>query len=85
MPFRQIRRPTVIDWVYTGNRLHPPQRSAKMLQPLIDAFCKPSGVVLDPFCGSGSTLVAANDSGRDYIGIELEDRHYRTAQLRLHL
>ncbi|TFV48226.1 hypothetical protein E4K65_12390 [Bradyrhizobium niftali] len=55
-----------------------------MLQPLIEAFCKPGGVVLDPFCGSGSTLVAASDSGRDYIGIELEDRHCRTSQLRLH-
>jgi DNA modification methylase len=73
----------VVDWVYTGNRLHPTQKSARMLQPLIEAFCKPDGIVLDPFCGSGSTLIAANDNDRDFIGIELDRRHHQTASLRL--
>jgi site-specific DNA-methyltransferase (adenine-specific) len=74
----------VVDWSYTGNRLHPTQKPVSILKPFIDTFCQPGGVVLDPFCGSGSTLVAASASRRDYIGIELEDRHCRTAQLRLH-
>ena len=73
----------VVDWIYSGNRLHPTQKSAKMLQPLIEAFCKPDGLVLDLFCGSGSTLVAAKDSQRDFIGIELEAKHHLTASLRL--
>lgn len=73
----------VVDWVYTGNRLHPTQKSSVMLQPLVEAFCQPGGLVLDPFCGSGSTLVAAAASDRDYIGIELEARHCSTAELRL--
>lgn len=73
----------VVDWVYTGNRLHPTQKSAKMLQPLVEAFCEPGGLVLDPFCGSGSTLIAANDCERDFIGIELDRKHYQTASLRL--
>ena len=75
--------PDVIDWAYTGNRLHPTQKPISILRPFIDTFCQPGGIVLDPFCGSGSTLVAASASRRDYIGIELEGRHCQTAQLRL--
>jgi site-specific DNA-methyltransferase (adenine-specific) len=41
--------PDVLDWVYTGNRLHPTQKPVQILRPLIDAFCRPGGTVLDPF------------------------------------
>lgn len=75
--------PDVIDWHYTGNRLHPTQKPVQVLQPLIQSFCAPGGIVLDPFCGSGSTLVAAHASGRSYIGIELNGDYYATAQRRL--
>ncbi|GMO47849.1 DNA methylase [Bradyrhizobium ottawaense] len=73
----------VRDWHYSGNRLHPTQKPIKVLQPLIEAFCPAGGLVLDPFCGSGSTLVAARDMGRGYLGIELDPRHAETASLRL--
>lgn len=73
----------VRDWHYTGNRLHPTQKSVKVLQPLIEAFCPAGGLVLDPFCGSGSTLVAAQMTGRLSTGIELDARHYKTARIRL--
>ncbi|AXK79527.1 DNA methylase [Pseudolabrys taiwanensis] len=73
----------VVDWVYTGNRLHPTQKSAAMLKPLIEAFCAPGGVVLDPFCGSGSTLVAARELGRGYVGVELDREHHHTACMRV--
>jgi DNA modification methylase len=72
----------VVDWVYTGNRLHPTQKPVSVLKPFIEAFCPTRGVVLDPFCGSGSTLVAAKDCGRGYIGIELDRVHHRTAASR---
>jgi DNA modification methylase len=49
-----------------------------------NAHGKPGGVVLDPFCGSGSTLVAARDVGCAYLGIELDATHHRTAVERLH-
>ena len=73
----------VIDFPYTGNTLHPTQKPTAALEPLIRVFCPAGGVVLDPFCGSGSTLVAAQNSGRRYIGIELDQAHHRTACLRL--
>ena len=75
----------VIDWKYTGNRLHPTQKPVDSLKPLVAAFCPPSGLVLDPFCGSGSSLVAANELGRDFLGIELDARHHRTARERVAL
>jgi site-specific DNA-methyltransferase (adenine-specific) len=73
----------VIDWVYTGNRLHPTQKPVAVLKPLIEAFCPPGGLVLDPFCGSGSTLVAACDADCDYLGIELDTTYHRIAARRL--
>ena len=75
--------PDVLDWQYSGNRLHPTQKPVLPLKKLIGAFTKPGGVVLDPFCGSGSTLIAAQELGRRFIGIELDEQHHRTASNRL--
>jgi site-specific DNA-methyltransferase (adenine-specific) len=75
--------PDVLDWEYSGNRLHPTQKPVQPLKTLIEAFTKPGDVVLDPFCGSGSTLVAAHELGRQFIGIELDEQHHRTASSRL--
>jgi len=75
--------PDVIDWTYTGNRLHPTQKPIGVLRPIIAAFTEPGELVLDPFCGSGSTLAAASELYRRYIGIELDKRHHATAVQRL--
>lgn len=75
--------PDVLDWQYTGNRLHPTQKPVECLTPLVSTFCPAGGVVLDPFCGSGSSLVAARDAGCSYVGIELDAGHHRTAVDRL--
>ncbi|SFQ75114.1 site-specific DNA-methyltransferase (adenine-specific) [Nitratireductor indicus] len=75
--------PDVLDFPYTGNKLHPTQKPVQALRPLIEAFTKPGELVLDPFCGSGSTLAAAQKLGRDWIGIELDSDHHGTASKRL--
>jgi adenine-specific DNA-methyltransferase len=73
----------VIEFAYTGNRLHPTQKPVAALRPLIESFTRPGQLVLDPFCGSGSTLIAAKMLGRDWLGIELDARHCRTARDRM--
>ncbi len=70
-------------WEYTGNRSHPTEKAVSVIAPLLRAFSKPSDLVLDPFCGSGATPVAAALSGRDYIGIEMEARYCAIAERRL--
>jgi site-specific DNA-methyltransferase (adenine-specific) len=73
----------VIDWTYSGNRLHPTQKPLPVLLPLVDTFSSPHGVVLDPFAGSGSTLLAARMLGRSYFGIELDEKYHAIACRRL--
>ena len=75
--------PDVLEWKYSGNSLHPTQKPVSILTPLIECFSVPGDVVLDPFCGSGSTLVAAQQVRRRYIGIELSKRYFDLAAHRL--
>jgi DNA modification methylase len=70
-------------WVYSGNVRHPTEKSVSVLQPLIESFSKRGDLVLDPFAGSGSTLVAAARVGRRYLGIELESRYCELIRERL--
>lgn len=75
--------PSVMDWVYSGNRLHPTEKAVEIIAPLIRCFSKPGDLVCDPFSGSGSTSVAAALNGRDYLGIDIDDQHCITARARL--
>ena len=77
------RIPDVLEWKYSGNKLHPTQKPLCVLTPLIQCFSRPGDLVLDPFCGSGSTLLAAKLQGRRFIGIELDPGYYECAQERL--
>jgi DNA modification methylase len=73
----------VLDWTYSGNKLHPTQKPLSVLLPLVETFSAPGGLVLDPFAGSGSTLLAAKLLGRAYLGIELDAGYHEAACRRL--
>jgi adenine-specific DNA-methyltransferase len=73
----------VIEWTNSGNKLHPTQKPISVLLPLVETFSSPGGTVLDPFAGSGSSLLAAKMLGRSYIGIELDAKYHAIAARRL--
>lgn len=82
-PQPQTALADVREWRYTGNILHPTQKPVMALVPLIMAFSHPGDIVLDPFCGSGTTAVAALQCKRRYIGIEKAWRYCAIARDRL--
>jgi site-specific DNA-methyltransferase (adenine-specific) len=68
-----------------GNKLtHPNEKPVELMRRLIEATTKPNDLILDPFAGSGTTLVAALQSGRRYMGVEISPEHYQTAQRRIY-
>ena len=62
---------------------HPSPKPEPLMQRLIEVVTLPGQAVLDPFAGSGSTLVAAKRLGRKAIGVELEERYCEIAAKRL--
>jgi modification methylase len=65
-----------------GNKkLHPTQKPEALLARVILSSSRPDDLVLDPFCGTGTTGAVAKSLGRRFIGIE-RDGAYRTAALR---
>ncbi len=66
-----------------NNAEHPTQKPVDILDLLIRYSCPPNGIVLDPFCGSGSTGVACALEGRHFIGIEKDPKYFAIAQRRL--
>lgn len=62
---------------------HPTAKPVALCQYLIELSTVPQAVVLDPFAGSGSTLIAALRSGRHFIGIEINEAYVTLARKRL--
>lgn len=63
--------------------LHPTQKAVALMEVLIKLVTKEGQTVLDPFCGCGTTLVAAKNLNRDYIGFEINDEYYQNILKRL--
>jgi len=51
----------------------------------MEVYTKPGDVILDPYCGSGTTLVAAKMLGRKFIGIDNNEDYVRLSNKRLEL
>ena len=79
-PFNITERAVSTDvWTFPtvppGPGKHPCEKPLVMVEHMIAASTRPGDLVIDPFAGSGSTLVAARNLGRKAIGVELEERY----------
>ena len=63
---------------------HPTQKPIYLLEKIIEASTNPGAIVLDPFCGSSTTGVAAKMLGRKYIGIDNVEEYIDLSVRRLH-
>jgi len=63
--------------------LHPTQKPVALMSYLIQTYSGFNNLILDPYAGSGSTLVAAKQLGRRYIGIEISPKYCKIAEQRL--
>lgn len=62
---------------------HPSQKPLELMQKLILMSSDEGDVILDPFLGSGTTAIAAEDLGRSWVGIEKDSAYCQIAQKRL--
>lgn len=65
------------------DRTHPTQKPVPLLEYLIKTYTTEGQTILDNCCGSGSTLVAARNLNRKFIGIEKEEKYFNISQERL--
>lgn len=65
-----------------GTRWHPTEKPVSLIKQLL-AKVPPEWTIVDPFCGSGTTLLAAHEMGRSAIGIEIDAEYYEAALRRL--
>jgi len=63
--------------------MHPHQKPLSLMKALIDLTTKENQLVLDPFCGSGTTLVAAKELGRHFLGYDNDGECVKTCKSRL--
>ena len=62
---------------------HPAMFPVALPKALIQTFCPPGGMVLDPFAGSGSTLLAAKALGNPFYGFDIKKEYVKLARKRL--
>jgi DNA modification methylase len=75
--------PNVIQCKKDPTTLHQSPKPVALMSRLLEVVSTEGDLIVDPFMGSGSTLVAARDSGRGCIGIEVEEKYCEAAARRL--
>jgi site-specific DNA-methyltransferase (adenine-specific) len=78
------RTPDVLSGHDQQNSQHPTEKPRDLLRQLIEAVTQPDDTVVDPFCGTGNSLLEAYALGRDFFGIEIEEPWHRVAVEAIH-
>lgn len=74
---------TVLQIKNVKNKTHPTEKPVELMEILVNNSSQPKEIVLDPFCGTGATLVASLKNGRQYIGFEIDEEYYTIAKNRV--
>ena len=77
------RYPTTVQYVSSETGLHPTQKPVALMTYLVKTYTNPGDTILDFTMGSGTTGVACVQTGRNFIGIEIDPEYYRIAQERI--
>lgn len=64
-------------------RIHPTQKPLPLIGEFVELFSKPDGLILDPFAGSATTVVAGRERGRRVVGCEMDPEIFALAARRL--
>lgn len=65
------------------DRLHPTEKPVELYARIIELVTEPGDLIIDPYCGSGSSAIAAKLTGRNYLGWELDDYYYEVIMRRI--
>jgi site-specific DNA-methyltransferase (adenine-specific) len=65
------------------HRIHPTQKPVRLFEWILEKYAEPGWTIMDPFLGSGSTAIAANRLGFDFIGVEREQTYFEAALERI--
>ncbi len=68
--------PGVFRYGNPQNRIHVTEKPLQLMKDVIK-ICEPDGMILDPFAGAGTTVLAAVEEGYRAIGIEVTDAYYK--------
>ena len=68
---------SILEFKSDARPIHPTQKPALLNEFLIKSFSNEDDIILDPCFGSGSTLTAAKNTNRKYIGFELSPEYYK--------
>ena len=68
---------------HNGKRIHPTQKPLDLFTELVEVHSLPGDLVVDPFLGSGTTAVAALESGRNFYGGDIDPHYVKEARRRV--
>lgn len=75
--------PNVLQRSIVRERLHPNEKPVSLVAAFLQLHTKPGQLILDPFCGSGTTLYTAKGMGRQAIGVEISEEYCEVSARRL--
>lgn len=81
-PTDTIRLPRIVH-TYPKDFPHPSPKPLALMKWLVENCAPPGATVLDPFMGSGTTGVACVETGRNFIGIEIDPQYFAIAERRI--